>query len=418
MAPDGWHVPTIGDWETLANQAGATGQVRLRGARIAPTNEHPRWAVGSIASTDEFRFSAYPGSYRNEVGTFNAGYGIGEENEFAFFWSATPMDVSTSRTAFLNGKNNTPLTVIGGANKRSGLSIRLIRDNLTGWEEGEQLIDLDENVYDTIKIGDQVWLRQNWACTKYSDGSSMTYLPEIDDWGDLYVGPAYCNYMNEKWWVKSGVYAEHILNSGGFYYENYTDSVYRDFDSGNTGNECIVFHEPTNRWTNIITMYNLNYMDSGNNSLISYIGDKLLVHNHPLATKATFNDTTYGCGTWVYSSEANNINKTFHAIAVHASVKPRIEDVRVYTNQVVGGQMRSKIFYKLINKIEGIFRSAFLRNGWVNSILSKVKLYSGDFLRGKVLKAQISYDAAKDEVDIKSGIDIFKVDYKCESSDY
>jgi uncharacterized protein (TIGR02145 family) len=75
-----------------------------------------------------------------------------------------------------------------------------MRDNLTGYIEGEQLIDLDGNVYDTVKIGDQVWLKQNWACTKYANGTPIPNITNQSEWANDTDG-AYCNYDNDESYV-------------------------------------------------------------------------------------------------------------------------------------------------------------------------------------------------------------------------
>lgn len=217
-------------------------------------------------------------------------------------------------------------------------------------------------------------------------------------------------------------YDKSEYEDGGFYYENY-GTPYTTLDSGATGDECVVFHEPSNRWVSYVTLYGMDLISSGANSLISFSGDKILVHNHDSAEYCTFDGTNYGCGTMVYSSENNNINKLFHAIAIHADTKPRLETIKVYTQEVNDGFMVSKIFYKLIKKIEGIFRAYFLRNGWLGGVLKTHKLYRGDFLRGKVIKVFVTYDGTFDEYgdpldDTTTGINLFKVDIESEIHDY
>lgn len=219
------------------------------------------------------------------------------------------------------------------------------------------------------------------------------------------------------------VYFQHIDDSeyvgydGGMHL-SYENEPYISFNGVAAGDALIAFHEPSNRWVSEIHWYGVDYISSGGTSLVYFIDDKVHVYAHDDADDNTFDGATYSCGTDVYSSEANFADKIFHAISVHSNVKPRIENVVVYTEQVKGGMMISKIFYKLINKIEGVFRSAFLRNGLHNGTVRKGKLFNGDLLRGKVLKSSISFHGDKDGSSIRSGVNIYKVDYECESSDY
>lgn len=51
--------------------------------------------------------------------------------------------------------------------------------------------DLDGNIYNTIKIGNQVWMAENLRTTKYSDGTPIKYLEDSESWRLANLG-AYC----------------------------------------------------------------------------------------------------------------------------------------------------------------------------------------------------------------------------------
>ena len=57
------------------------------------------------------------------------------------------------------------------------------------------LVDKDGNIYTTIIIGAQEWIVENFRCTKYADGTSISYLQKDTLWAADAVG-AYCWYNN------------------------------------------------------------------------------------------------------------------------------------------------------------------------------------------------------------------------------
>ncbi len=59
------------------------------------------------------------------------------------------------------------------------------------------LSDIDGNIYRTIQIGTQVWMAENLKVSKYSDGSSIQNIEDMDIWQNDTVG-AYCLYQNDN----------------------------------------------------------------------------------------------------------------------------------------------------------------------------------------------------------------------------
>ncbi|HOU97032.1 MAG TPA: fibrobacter succinogenes major paralogous domain-containing protein [Bacteroidales bacterium] len=54
--------------------------------------------------------------------------------------------------------------------------------------------DIDGNKYNTVKIGNQVWMVENLKTTKYNDGTQIPNLSDDNQW--LVTTDAYCNYDN------------------------------------------------------------------------------------------------------------------------------------------------------------------------------------------------------------------------------
>ena len=59
------------------------------------------------------------------------------------------------------------------------------------------LLDYDGNIYETIHIGDQVWMAENLKVTHYRDGTSITLVTDNTAWPNL-SSEAYCIYNNNS----------------------------------------------------------------------------------------------------------------------------------------------------------------------------------------------------------------------------
>ena len=74
--------------------------------------------------------------------------------------------------------------------EKNGFSIRLMVENPENWTEGDTYTDADGNVYQTVKIGNQVWLNENLKTTKFIDGTPITLGNDLLDW--QVDAPRYC----------------------------------------------------------------------------------------------------------------------------------------------------------------------------------------------------------------------------------
>lgn len=59
------------------------------------------------------------------------------------------------------------------------------------------VIDIDGNVYNLIKIGNQVWMAENLKVTHYQNGDSIPQITTNAAWAKLTTG-AYCNFNNNE----------------------------------------------------------------------------------------------------------------------------------------------------------------------------------------------------------------------------
>jgi uncharacterized protein (TIGR02145 family) len=192
FAPNGWHVPTDDEWTILTNYLGG---LDIAGGKLKETGT-THWVSPNTGATNESGFTALPGGDRAwDGGLF---FGIGGEGNW---WSATELNTYDAwMRKILYDLSN---LIIGSLDKRSGFSVRLVKDS-TALSNGETstMTDYDGNVYDTICIGTQEWIVQNWKCTKLNDGTPLTKVTDNTTWanagtGDLY----YCAYNNDESYV-------------------------------------------------------------------------------------------------------------------------------------------------------------------------------------------------------------------------
>ena len=61
-------------------------------------------------------------------------------------------------------------------------------------------MDIDGNVYKTIKNGNQWWMAENLKVTHYRNGDVIPHVTEDYEWFNLKTG-AYCNYNNDTSYV-------------------------------------------------------------------------------------------------------------------------------------------------------------------------------------------------------------------------
>jgi uncharacterized protein (TIGR02145 family) len=59
------------------------------------------------------------------------------------------------------------------------------------------LMDHDDNIYTTIRVGDYEWCVQNFKCEKYANGELIPYLGQYDEWIGDTIG-ACCRYDNSE----------------------------------------------------------------------------------------------------------------------------------------------------------------------------------------------------------------------------
>lgn len=75
--------------------------------------------------------------------------------------------------------------------------------------------DIDGNIYNTVKIGNQVWTVENLRTTRYNDGTPISFLEDDVEWQYNNTG-AYCYYNNVYYnrTCYGALYNWHAVNTG------------------------------------------------------------------------------------------------------------------------------------------------------------------------------------------------------------
>ena len=75
------------------------------------------------------------------------------------------------------------------------LSALLIASNFFGQTSGSGMTDIDGNIYNTVIIGTQEWVKENLNVSKYNDGTVIPQVTDPNAWANLTTG-AWCYYNN------------------------------------------------------------------------------------------------------------------------------------------------------------------------------------------------------------------------------
>lgn len=120
LCPVGWSVPTDDDWNTLVDYLGGEESA----GKLLKEGGSRHWLYTNPDITNESGFTALPGGYRNNYGTFGSLYSSG------YFWTSTQGDASN--TAFYRSMYYGYSNVDKGISSyKTGFSVRCIKDPVT-----------------------------------------------------------------------------------------------------------------------------------------------------------------------------------------------------------------------------------------------------------------------------------------------
>ncbi|MBP5710454.1 MAG: T9SS type A sorting domain-containing protein [Bacteroidales bacterium] len=239
LCPTGWHVPSEAEWTQLTNYVNSQNQYRCSGLNnyiaksLACTTG---WNSSTTTCTPGYMpsnnnatgFSALPAGNISSSSSFGS---------YADFWSTTKNVNSIPEYFKLDIYNTLAITTVNlYTYYYDGFSVRCVRDELGPSCPGTPtLTDIDSNVYNTVQIGNQCWMRENLRTTKYADGSSISqynwYYPNNDTSTKATLGLLY------KW--------------SGVMYKSYSSNAN---PSGVQGICPTGWHVPSDaEWTQLIT---------------------------------------------------------------------------------------------------------------------------------------------------------------------
>jgi len=116
LCPTDWHVPSETDWITLNDYLGSG---YIAGGKLKETGT-THWYSPNSGATNEVGFTALPGGYRVDIGSFNFIHSSGN------WWSSTEYSGVEAYRWFMNDDNSNLLSLLLYC--QNGLSVRCIKD--------------------------------------------------------------------------------------------------------------------------------------------------------------------------------------------------------------------------------------------------------------------------------------------------
>lgn len=191
LAPAGWHIPTKDDYWTLLSTLDPVGTewANTAGGQMKDTSA-VYWMAPNTGATNSSGFTGRGAGYRQDNGVFS---GILLSHRL---WNSNQLDATNALVSNLSNSTasfTTSNIAFLHQDKNFGLSVRMIKDDST---DPGLLTDYDGNIYQTVKIGTQVWTKYNFICKHYTDGTPIPEETVNATWAGLATG-AWCYYDND-----------------------------------------------------------------------------------------------------------------------------------------------------------------------------------------------------------------------------
>ena len=202
LAPMGWHVSLIKDWEILFYylklDINTGGKLKSKTGWFRNGN-----------GTNQSGFSALPGGTRDLHGNF------WDEGSDGYWWSDDFLDGKhiDNRHFMLHHDNNSAghynwdirsgysVRCISGESMFSKLTPETTKQPQTLISKSESFIDERNNkAYRIVKIGNQEWMAENLVATTFNNGDTIMEAKTNQQWYFAYDNkiPAWCYYNNDS----------------------------------------------------------------------------------------------------------------------------------------------------------------------------------------------------------------------------
>jgi uncharacterized protein (TIGR02145 family) len=118
LCPDGWHVPSLNEWNALGTFLGGNP---VAGGKLKESG-YSHWASPNKNATNASKFTGLPGSSRDYSGQWAGSIGTHGE-----WWSGTSVDASHANNLSLS--NDSEVLRNSNREKKEGLAVRCIKGN-------------------------------------------------------------------------------------------------------------------------------------------------------------------------------------------------------------------------------------------------------------------------------------------------
>ncbi|MBN1181918.1 MAG: fibrobacter succinogenes major paralogous domain-containing protein [Bacteroidales bacterium] len=123
-------------------------------------------------------------------------------------WSSTVQNPTIADHKTSNGTSTGMFTSnLTGLDNGTVYYYRAYATNSSGTTYGETyhfitpVADIEGNIYQTVKIGTQVWMAENLKVTKYNDDTEIPLVTDNTEWSNM-TSAAYCWYNNDEEYFK------------------------------------------------------------------------------------------------------------------------------------------------------------------------------------------------------------------------